>query len=106
MLGGQTGRELLRRLARLNLDLAAEAALAVEAEVIAAATGEAGAAGGEVRAAGAEALVGWRSSALRSRENGDVGVVPAPVLAPVAAARAERAAAAVGAAVADALRGA
>jgi hypothetical protein len=106
MLGGQTGRELMRRLTRLNLDLAAEAALAVAAEAIAVAAAEAGAVGGEVRAARAEALVGWRSSALRWRENGDAGVVPAPVLAPVAAAHAERAAAVVGAAVADALQGA
>ena len=106
MLRGQTGRELVRRLARLNLDLAAEVALAVEAEAIAVAAGEVGAAGGEVQAARAEARVGWRSSALRRRENGDVGVAPAPVLAPVAAAHAERAAAAVCAAVAEVLRGA
>lgn len=105
MFRGQTGRELIRRLARLNLDRAAEAALAVAAEAIAVAAGDAGAAGGEVQATRVEALVGWRSPALRRRENGDVGVAPAPVLAPVAAAHAERTAATVGAAVADALRG-
>jgi hypothetical protein len=105
MLRGQTGRELVRQLVRLDLDLAAEAALAAEAEAIVVAAGEAGAAGGEVQAARTEALVGWRSPALRRRENGDVGVPPASVLAPVTAAHAQRVAAAVGAAVADALRG-
>ena len=106
MLRGQTGRELMRQLARLDLDLAAEAALATEADAIVVAAGEVGATGGEVEAAGSEALVGWRSPALRRRENGDVGVPPAPVLAPVVAAHAQRVAAGVGAAVADALRGA
>ncbi len=103
---GQTGRELMRQLARLDLDLAAGAALAAETEAILVAAGEAGAAGGEVRVARTEALVGWRSPALRRREHGDVGMPPAPVLAPVGAAHAERVVAAVGAAVTDALRGA
>jgi len=105
MLRGQTGRELMRQLARLDQGLVAKAALAAEAEAIAVAAGEAGAAGGEVQAARTEALVGWRSPALRRRENGDVGIPPAPVLAAVAAAHAEYVAVAVGAAVADALRG-
>jgi hypothetical protein len=106
MFSGQTGRELMRHLAWLDLDAVAEAALAAEAEAIGVAAGEAGAAGGEVRAARTGALVGWCSPAVRRRENGDVGVPPAPVLAPVAAAHAERVVAAVGAAIADALRGA
>jgi hypothetical protein len=53
-----------------------------------------------------ETLVGWRSAALRRCERGDVGVHPLSVLAPVVVAQGARAAAAVGAAVADALRGA
>ena len=100
------GRGLRQHLVRLDLERAMEAALAEQAVVIAAAAREAGADSGEVRAAGTEALVGWCSPAVRRRENGDVGVPPAPVLAPVAAAHAERVVAAVGAAIADALRGA
>lgn len=99
-------RGLMRHLARLDLDLAAEAALAAQARVVAAAAGRVGADGGEVVAAGAEAVVGWRSAALRRREQGDVGVPPQPALAPLAMAQGAQAAEAVAAAVADALRGA
>lgn len=106
MMCGQTGRELTRQLAQLNVELAAEVALAVAAETIAAKAGEIGAVGGEVQSSRTEALVGWRSPALRRRENGEVGMPPAPVLAPLAAAHAESAAMAVGVAVADAFRGA
>lgn len=107
MLRERTGRWLMQHFARLDLALAAEAALAAQAEAIAAAAREAGADGGEVvRVAGTQAVVGWRSAALRRRERGDVGVQPQPVLAPVAIARGAHVAAAVGAAVADALRGA
>ncbi len=97
---------LRRHLARLDLALAAEAALAAQAEVVLAAAHETGTAGGEVRADRTDALVGWRSPALRRRESGDVGVPPAPVLATVAMELGAPAAMAVGAAVADALRGA
>jgi ATP-dependent helicase YprA (DUF1998 family) len=100
------GRGLRQHLVRLDLERAMEAALAEQAVVIAAAAREAGADSGEVRAAGTEALVGWRSAALRRRESGDAGVPPRPVLAPVALAHGGHAAEAVGAAVADALRGA
>jgi hypothetical protein len=101
-----TMRGLMRHLARLDLELAAETALAAQAEAIAAAARAAGAEGGEVRAARTEAVVGWRSAALRQRERGDVGVRPRPVLSPVVMAQGGLAAEAIGVAVADALRGA
>jgi hypothetical protein len=101
-----TLHRLMRHLAQLDLELAAEAALAAQVEAIAMAAREAGADGGEVQAAKMETLVGWRSAALRRCERGDVGVHPLSVLAPVVVAQGARAAAAVGAAVADALRGA
>ena len=92
-----TLRGLMRHLAQLDLERVAETALAAQAEAIAAAAREAGADGGEVRAAKGEALVGWRSVALRRRERGDLSVRPRPVLAPVAVAQGGRAAEAVGA---------
>ena len=101
-----TMRGLMRHLARLDLELAAETALAAQAEALAAVAREAGADGGAVRTVGTEAVVAWRSPVLRQRERGDVGVRPQPVLAPVALAHGARIAEAVGAAVADALRGA
>ena len=106
MLRERTGRRLMQHFARLDLQLAAEAALAAQAEAVAAAACGAGADGGEVRVAGTEAVVGWRSAALRRRERGDVGAQPQPVLAPGAVAQGARVAAAIGAAVADAIRGA
>ena len=99
-------RGLGRHLARLDLDAAAETALAAQAEVVAAAARAVGAEGGEVQAAGMGVLVGWRSAALRRREVGEAGVRPQPVLAPVAVALGAQVAETVGAAVADAIRGA
>ncbi len=101
-----TLRGLMRHLAQLDLEGVAATALAAQAEAIAAAVREAGADGGDVQTAKVEALVGWRSAALRRRERGDFGMRPRPALAPVAVAQGACVAAAVGAAVADALRGA
>lgn len=101
-----TLRGLRRHLARLDLETVAEAALSVQAEAITAAAHRAGAPGGEVRAGQTEAVVGWRSAAQRRRESGDAGLRPEPVLAPLAMAHGAEVAAAVGAAVADAVRGA
>ena len=101
-----TLRGLRRHLARLDLELVAEAALAAQAEAIVVAAREAGAGGGEVRGTSTEAVAGWRSSALRQREWGEAGVRPQPVLASLAVEHGARVAEAVGAAVADALRGA
>ena len=97
---------LIKHLARLDLQLVAETALATQAEAIAERARAAGAGGGEVQAAGPVAVVGWHSAALRRRERGDVGVPPQPLLASVVAAQGSGAAEAVSAAVADALRGA
>jgi hypothetical protein len=96
-------RGLMQHLARLDLQLAAETALAEQAAAIAEAAHAAGARSGEVRAAGAEVLIGWRSAALRRHENGEVGTPPQSVLAPVVAAQGASTAEAVGAAVAGAL---
>ena len=101
-----TLRGLMRHLARLDLDARGGGGAGGAGRGDRGGGARVGADGGEVRAAGTGAMVGWRSAALRRRERGDVGVPPAPVLAPVAVAHGARAAAAVGAAVADALRGA
>ena len=100
-----TVRGLRRHLARLDLEPAAEAALAAQAGAIVEAARAAGADDGEAQVAGSEALVGWRSAALRRRERGDAGVPPQPVLGPVAATHGALAAEAVAAAGVDALRG-
>lgn len=101
-----TLRGLMQHLGRLELERTAAAVLAAQAEAIATAAREAGAGGGEVLATAQEALIGWRSAALRRRERGELGERPRPVLARVGAAQGASAAEAVGAAIADALRGA
>jgi len=101
-----TLRGLRQHLARLDLELAAEAALMAQAEALAEAAREAGAEGGEVCLGSTGPMVGWRSMELLRREVGGVGVPPRPVLAGVAMRTGELAATAVGAAVASALEGA
>jgi hypothetical protein len=92
---------LVTKLATLDVEAIAERAAAIEAKDIAEALPLER---GEVRAGQGRVEIGWRSAALRRREQGDVGVPPRPGVAAVMAARGERAAEAIGKAVADALR--
>ena len=100
--------DISRHFARLDLAALRQAALANAAETIAAdlrATGEFPASIG-VTADADQALIGSTSKRALVQERGTAKVPPRPFFSAVAADHAEAAATAIGAAVADAIRGA
>jgi hypothetical protein len=98
-----TLRELARVVERVNIEAVAWAALAAQAELIAAAAEVATGVNLDVSSSDDGTVIGSHSVALLRREAGTVGEAPAPVLRRVAAAHAVGVATAVGEAVADAL---
>ena len=101
---------IARRLGRLDLAPVRRAALASAAETMAtelrvSLTGELADSIG-VAAEGDAALIGSTSAAAFAREHGTAKLQPRPVFASVGPDHAEAAAAAIGAAVAEAIRGA